>query len=170
VAEIHKIHGLKELEDNLLLLGRDIHARGVRLMMSRAAVPMREEAKQRVPVLKVPDVRRIAGTIKKQIAIWRKRQTPYAVTYYVGVRGLSKKAIREFKQTQSQSGKRATSSNNPNDPFYWRFIEFGTSQMRAQPFLRPAFETKKNESVMVALKTGQDFIRRTIKRFKKLKK
>jgi HK97 gp10 family phage protein len=33
------------------------------------------------------------------------------------------------------------SSGNPGgDTFYWRFLEFGTQHMRAQPFLRPALE------------------------------
>lgn len=27
-------------------------------------------------------------------------------------------------------------ANSPNDPFYWRFVEFGTKKMRARPFLR----------------------------------
>ncbi|MNT67142.1 hypothetical protein D3C72_2052590 [compost metagenome] len=29
------------------------------------------------------------------------------------------------------------------EAFYGRFLEFGTSKMAAQPFLRPAFEAKK---------------------------
>ena len=31
--------------------------------------------------------------------------------------------------------------------WYWKFIEFGTSSMAAQPFLRPAFDTLKTEAV-----------------------
>lgn len=30
--------------------------------------------------------------------------------------------------------------------FYWWFVENGTKKMRAQPFLRPAFETKAQEA------------------------
>ena len=29
-------------------------------------------------------------------------------------------------------------AHNPNDPFYWRFLEFGTRKMGAKPFLQPA--------------------------------
>ena len=32
-------------------------------------------------------------------------------------------------------------------PRYWHFIEFGTSRMGAIPFLRPAFDTKKEEAL-----------------------
>lgn len=45
------------------------------------------------------------------------------------------------------------------DAFYGRFLEFGTSKMAAQPFLRPAFEAKKaaaaaavNEVIQVKVK------------------
>lgn len=31
------------------------------------------------------------------------------------------------------------------EAFYGRFLEFGTSRMAAQPFLRPAFEAKRKE-------------------------
>ena len=31
--------------------------------------------------------------------------------------------------------------------YYWRFLEFGTSKLSAKPFLRPAFEAKKDAAV-----------------------
>jgi HK97 gp10 family phage protein len=34
-----------------------------------------------------------------------------------------------------------------SDGFYGHMIEFGTSKMVAQPFLRPAFESQDNESI-----------------------
>lgn len=35
-------------------------------------------------------------------------------------------------------------SNQDNDAFYLYFHEWGTSKMRARPFMRPAFENHKN--------------------------
>ncbi len=165
MTEIHKWHGFRELEQNLLLLGREMHERGVKRMMSRAAVPMRDDAKRRAPFMSHADPtgRRIPGTIRKHIRIWRRRVTPFAATYYVGVAALTKKAISAFKQRFGKTG-----AENWDDPFYWRFLEFGTSKMAAQPFLRPAFEAQKMESVRVALDEGRKFIRRI--RFKKTRK
>lgn len=40
--------------------------------------------------------------------------------------------VRTFVKASQRGAK------SPNDPFYWRFLEFGTSKMRARPFLRPA--------------------------------
>lgn len=162
MAEIHKWHGFKELEENLKLLGAEVHEKGVKRMMSRAAVPMRDDAKRRAPVLKQPVPHRIPGTLRKNIVIWRKRVTNYAVTYYVGVRKLSAKAVSEWKKRFGKTG-----AKNWNDPYYWLFVELGTSKMAAQPFLRPAFESQKMRSVQVALEEGRKFVRKI--KFKRLR-
>lgn len=164
MAETVQWRGFSELEQNLKMLGEDMREKGIKLMMSRAAVPMRDDAKHRAPILSVVDERRRPGTLRDAIAIWRKRSTRYAVTYYVGVRQLSRKAVATFKRATGQGA-----SDNPDDPFYWRFVELGTSKMRAKPFLRPAFEAKKLESVRVALETGREFVRKTASKFKRVK-
>jgi HK97 gp10 family phage protein len=164
MAETVQWRGFRELEQNLRLLSSEMRERGVKLMMSRAAVPMRDDAKSRAPILSEPDPRRKPGTVRNAIRIWRKRSTKYAVTYYVGVRALGRKAIRTFKQKTGRS-----STENPNDPYYWRYLEMGTSKMRARPFLRPAFESKKLESVRVALDTGRSFVMATATKFKRIK-
>ncbi len=33
------------------------------------------------------------------------------------------------------------------DAYYWYLVEFGTSKMSARPFMRPAFEAKKDDAV-----------------------
>lgn len=162
MAEIHHWRGFKELEENLKALGTDMHEKGVKRMMSRAAVPMRDDARRRAPILAKATPARKPGTVQRAIQIWRKRGTQYAVTYYVGVRGLTRRAIRLFKQAWGKH-----SADNPNDPFYWRHVELGTSKMAARPFLRPAFEARKFEAVKVALDEGRDFIRRAARRFKR---
>lgn len=45
---------------------------------------------------------------------------------------------------------RATVLAGPSsEGFYGRFLEFGTSYIKARPFLRPAFDTKKDEAAKV---------------------
>lgn len=156
MAEIHQWRGLKELEDNLKMLDAEMHERGVKRMMARAAVPMRDDAKRRAPVLKDPDPRRRAGVLRERIRLWRHRATQYAVTYYVGVRGLSRASVRLFK-TQNKT----SAANNPEDPFYWRWQELGIPSRGIGPksFMRKAFESQKMASVHAAIDAGQKFIR-----------
>lgn len=145
MAEYQHVSGLKELEQNLKLLGRDMHEKGVKRMMSRAAVPMRENAKQRARGIALKYPERRESTFAEKIRIWRKRATRYAVTYYVGI------------------------SRRKRDPFWWLWVEFGIPSrgVAARPFLRPAFEATKQESVQVALDEGRKFVRQI--RFKRLK-
>lgn len=163
MAEIYKWHGFSELEKNLEMLGEQMRARGVRLMMSRASVPIRDEAKVRAPILQESVPHRMPGTIMRNIKIWRHKRTPFAVTYFVGVRKLSGASVAKFKK----ANKGKSGGQNPNDPYYWRYLEFGTSKMRAQPFLRPAFEAKKVEAVARAFKECQDFIRKAVRSFRR---
>lgn len=41
-------------------------------------------------------------------------------------------------------------SSNRNNAFYWRFVELGTSDMVAIPFIRPAYDGKQEEAVQAA--------------------
>lgn len=66
----------------------------------------------------------------------------------ITVKKLSTKRIEAFKTKHGKSG-----AKNPNDPFYWRFVEFGTSKMPAKPFLRPAFEQSKHQAAKAIIHT-----------------
>lgn len=50
---------------------------------------------------------------------------------------------RSFKKKES----------DPNNAWYWHFVEFGTVRMPAQPFLRPAFESEKNKALQTFANT-----------------
>lgn len=42
-------------------------------------------------------------------------------------------------------------ANNPRNAFYWRFVEMGTANMPAHPFVRPAYDTREEEAASVAI-------------------
>lgn len=162
MGEHVKWRGFKELEQNLDLLGAEMKEKGVRLMMSKAAEPMRDDAIRRAPVLKDQDPRRTPGLLRRSIRIWKARTTPYAATYMVGVLRPSSKAVAKGKRKTGKTGAEL-------DPFYWRWIEFGIPSrgIAAMSFLRNAFETMKLESVRVALAEGQKFVAMVAKSFKR---
>jgi HK97 gp10 family phage protein len=56
--------------------------------------------------------------------------------------------VRQGKKYRKQGKK----GNLSQDAWYWRFVEFGTVKMSAQPFLRPAFDMRKNDALQ-AIKT-----------------
>ena len=42
-------------------------------------------------------------------------------------------------------------ANNRRNAFYWRFVELGTSNMPAHPFVRTAFDTRQEEATQAAM-------------------
>ena len=139
-----KVEGLKELAERLRSFGPKLARNGLRAAVSAAAQVIRKEAQDRVPV----DTGLLRSEIyRKQI---REQSSDTKQTYYVGVRKYKKKYantkhnIRKGRITQS--GK-SLKTYETQDAFYWRFLEFGTPKMAARPFMRPAFESKKNEAV-----------------------
>lgn len=159
VAEQVGIRGLEELKKTFLALPAELGEKVVRGGLRAAAKPIRDEARENAPVLKDPDPRRKPGTVQKNIITRKSKQQKYGV--YVGVKALKARQIVAFKK------KHGKSANNPDDPFYWIFSEFGTSKMPAAPFLRPAFESKKYE----ALDRFEDYTKkRVVKEAEKLAK
>jgi HK97 gp10 family phage protein len=131
-----KISGLAELEKALndfpLKLERKMLVGGVRA----GANVFRTEARLRAAVAEKALIKKFSGMnvtvqpgfMRKKIASWQKRRTRYAVTFFIGILGYKDRFSKLF-------------------PFWWRFLEFGTSKMAAKPFLRPAYEAKKMEAI-----------------------
>lgn len=75
-----------------------------------------------------------------------KRSTPkYAIAYRVGVAGGAKQyANTAENRRKRRAGKKyetlGDKKNPGGDTFYWRFLEFGTENSKATPFLRPAMQ------------------------------
>jgi len=144
-----KIHGAREISAAMRALPPRIERRLLNRSLLAGAKPIVQDARRRAPVLAEPDPRRRAGTVRRAIRAGAVRPQGVTATVYVRVRGLTQSQIRRYKQRAAQG--KVNASNNPNDPFYWRFIEFGTSTQPARPFLRPAFESRKGEFVQAMI-------------------
>ena len=42
-------------------------------------------------------------------------------------------------------------ASDPRNAFYWRFVELGTINMPAHPFIRPAFDTTEELAARIAI-------------------
>jgi HK97 gp10 family phage protein len=144
MAELVNVEGLAELRAALRELPQRIARNVLRGAVSAGAAVIRKEAKARAPLYtgKVAEGHPPPGTLKR--AIYQKQINELSSltnqVFFVGV--------RHGKKYQKQ-GKKGDKSQ---DAYYWRWVEFGTSKMAARPFMRPAFEAKKNEAV-AAIKT-----------------
>ena len=142
-----KLEGVDELKRALADATKQIRTKAVRGALRKAGQVISKEAKQAAPVISAPTKTRKPGTVKKAIAVRNSKFARQAGDegVFVGVRPL--RGARQKKLGKA-------GAKNPNDPFYWRFIEFGTKKMKARPFLSPSAESKGNE----AIKTFMDSV------------
>lgn len=127
-----KVEGLAELNRKLAALPDEIR-KGPVLMraLHDGARIIRDEAKRLAPVLKEPHPLRIPGNLKSNIIEHTDRTQHDTVLVRVRNRGWL------------FGGGKGAEPWRAGNPSYWFLVEFGTSKMAAEPFLRPAFESKK---------------------------
>lgn len=116
-----RIRGLDDLKAQLRALPDKLRRGALRNALAAGARIVRDEARRNAPVLRQPDPRRKAGTVRDAINVRTSKQARADgnVGVFVNVKPLKARQVRAFK---AKGGKAA---NNPNDPFYWRWLEFG---------------------------------------------
>ena len=141
-----RLDGVDELIRALKSAPDKIRRRAVRQALRKAGAVIRSDAKARAPVLMVRTPFRAPGTVKRRISVRPSKFARQAGDegVFVGV-----KPLRGNTDTR-RYGK--AGAKNPNDPFYWRFLEFGTQKMRARPFLGPAAKSKGQDAIRLFLR------------------
>lgn len=136
-----KLDGVADLKAALAEAAVQIRTKAVRGALREAGKVIQVAARAAAPVLKVPTVRRNVGTVKKNILVRASKFARQAGDegVYINVRGIRGRA--RVKKLGRGGAK------NPNDPYYWRFLEFGTRKMAARPFLRPSAASKGPEAI-----------------------
>lgn len=138
-----KIEGLAELAKRLRELPSELSGKNggpLRKAIGRASVVIRDEARRRAPV--------DTGNLRDNIIAVRKRKSPQGNEgYFIEVR----RKRRKYANTRANRRKQRAGMTyeSMGEAYYGMFIELGTAKMPAQPFLRPAFESKKVEAVEV---------------------
>lgn len=108
MLELNVKHNLPDFKAQLKRFGVDFERRTVRSATLAAANVFKKLVIAEAPVLKKPDRRRVAGTLKKSIYVVRsKKSTRGAERYVVGFR----------------KGRKAAKTGR--DAFYGRFLELG---------------------------------------------
>lgn len=158
-----QVRGLDQLLKNMEQLPRELVSKNgglVRSALFKATKRVREEARKRAP--------RDTGNLSRNVIAVRDKN-PQAngasERFMITVRGKRWTKKAKEKAVRKSSGK--IDYRRSGDAFYWRWVEFGTRFVRAQPFLRPAFEGEKEaalEDFKSSLATGITRVVRKMRR------
>lgn len=114
--------GLDQFKQNLDKLSDYVAQKVLMEAVSKAAVPVRDQAERNAPILQEPDKRRVAGVLKKE------------------------ETFRLFDSSKNE----VTARIGPSKlAAHGRFSEGGTFNQAAHPWLRPALDEKKGDSVRI---------------------
>lgn len=121
-----QLEGIDELKRALADVSKQIRTKAVRGALRQAGNIIKKQAQSNAPILKSPAQNRKPGTLRRSITVraskFARRNKDEGV--YISVRPLR-------GSRQKRLGK--AGANNPNDPFYWRFLEFGTKAYVIKP-------------------------------------
>ena len=145
------VTGIPDLRAALSSLPAKLRVRALRNALAAGARVVQGAARAATPSISASalPVRlgyRKPGTVKKAISVRTSRVARQAgnVGVFVNVRPAKGAAFRTSTRNvlgfklRSKTLKRASQrgAKSPNDPFYWRFLEFGTKNMRPFGFLQ----------------------------------
>ncbi|ELQ5996695.1 MULTISPECIES: HK97-gp10 family putative phage morphogenesis protein [Cronobacter] len=127
--------GLDEIARDLETLSRAENNKVLRDATRAGAEVLREEVIQRAPER--------TGKMKKNVVILtQKARRRGEISSGVHIRGVN---------PRTGNSDNTMKANNPRNAFYWRFVELGTVNMPAHPFVRPAFDTRQEQAAQVAM-------------------
>jgi len=151
-----EIQGLDAVLGKLKELKAEPRKKSTRFALRKAANVVRDAAKagaEKVDDPKTPT--NIAENVVVRADTRHMRESG-DLKFSVGIRGGS-------------VSKRKNASNPGGDTYYWRFLEFGTEKMAAQPFMRPAMESSVDPATDEFVKQFDKVITRAVGRADKAK-
>ncbi|WP_172398197.1 HK97-gp10 family putative phage morphogenesis protein [Gilliamella apicola] len=114
--------GFKELDDDFKLLSNAEKRQVSRKAVRAGAVVFRDAVRANAPVR--------SGLLKRSVSVDT-------------VRGSATAGVKFKKVLVKKKGKKG---RHKSMPFYWYFLEHGTSNMPAKPFVRPAFDASVKQA------------------------
>lgn len=114
--------GFKELDADFKLLSNAEKRQVSRKAVRAGAVVFRDAVRANAPVR--------SGLLKRSVSVDT-------------VRGSATAGVKFKKVLAKKKGKKG---KHKSTPYYWYFLEHGTSNMPAQPFVRPAFDASVKQA------------------------
>ncbi len=106
---------------------------------------LRDGTRAAAEVLKAAIVERAperTGKLKRNVVVVTMRGRRNAITSGVHIRGVN---------PETGNSDNTMKASNRRNAFYWRFVELGTSNMPAHPFVRPAFDARQDEATRAVI-------------------
>lgn len=125
--------GLADLSRDLELLSKAESRQVLRRAVRAGAELVAEEVENTAPEK--------TGKLKRNIVVLFGKGAPETAVAGVHIRGVN---------PDTGNSDNSMKASSPNNAFYWRFLEEGTSKMPAQPFVRPAYDRKQEEAATAA--------------------
>lgn len=155
-----RVEGLEKAIDAINALTPELRKKVVPAALRKSGRVVSGEAKRLVPVLSSATAYRSPGTVKKAISVRSSKFARQAgdVGVFVGVRpakGAKYRKVASIGRVSIRAQTRASQrgAKSKTDPYYWRFLEFGTRKMSKRAFLLPAFNTKHDDALAVFVKS-----------------
>lgn len=143
------IKGLAEFKAKLADMPAKMQKGVLRTLMREAMMVVRQDARANAPRLAKPVLKngvpvRLPGTLQKAISVRTSKAEEKAgnVGMYVNVRPLKGNTYKRAGSFINKNGnkqaryllvkKSQRSADNPRDPYYWRWIEFGTKDRKTK--------------------------------------
>lgn len=123
-----KLKGIPDLKRALAQVPEKLQRKGLQKGLRLAGNIVRDAARGAASLLKEPTPYRKRGTVRRNIVVRPSKFSKRAgnLGVFVGVRPLRGRRTKRLG---------VASAKNPNDPFYWHFLEFGTRKMARRPML-----------------------------------
>ncbi|SAK63582.1 hypothetical protein AWB80_02885 [Caballeronia pedi] len=139
MMSISAVKGLKELDEFLATLPEEVQKSMLTSSLRVAAKPILDQAMLNV-LMNFGGHPRSSGVLFSHITRGKVKRTGYAARIDVKLKRRSK--------SPGKVNARINGVRKPygDDPFYGRFLEFGTSKMEAKPWLRPAAIAKQDDA------------------------
>jgi HK97 gp10 family phage protein len=146
-----KVSGIPDLKEALAGIVPKLRVRALRNALAAGARLVQRKAINEAPSLSMNALAvrkgyRTPGLLKKRISVRTSKVARKAgdVGVFVNVKPASGakfktttyKVLGLVTRTRRQVAKSQRGAKSPNDPFYWRFVEFGTKAVRARKFLQ----------------------------------
>lgn len=137
-----KIERLDSLQARFTSITYDLKRKGGRAALRKAAQLVRDDAIGRAKRLDDPVTSEVIA--KNITERWNGRlfKGTGDLGFRIGVLG----GARDYSAYGEIKTGKNSKTNPGGDTFYWRFVEFGTENAKAQPFLRPALASNINQA------------------------